>query len=304
MATTTLDERIDRLSTLSAKRVIEPDVDVVGSVGSGQVLPDELLSVRDLGLDLTADQRRRLAAEEVAAVADEGIRFESILTAGFSVQIEEAPDLTAPWVVYALHELGEETRHARLFIRLLSQLQPKAKNPFNVGFNGAIKRRIVKFLITRPPLFYTMVLAGEEIPDLHQKRSSEHPDTDPFIAAVNRYHRQEEARHLSFVRMRLPEVMAAATWRQRAQVRWFAPWIIQAQFNGIFHPGIYSAVGLPGWRTWKQVHASRFAIDLRNEATRPILRELIAAGAVRTGRVPRGWRHLSGVDRIGEALPS
>ena len=50
------------------------------------------------------------------------------------------------------------------------------------------------------------MLAGEEIPDLMQKLASEHPETDPLLAEVNRYHRQEEARHLAFARMRLPEL--------------------------------------------------------------------------------------------------
>jgi hypothetical protein len=302
VATTTVDARIERLSAISVRRVLEPDTEVVGAVGSGQVLPDDLLSVRDLDVDLTVEQRRRLAAEEVGAVTDEGIRFEAILTAGFALQIQAAADLQSPWVTYALHELGEETRHSRLFVRLLSQLQPRASNPFNRGVLGAIKRRVVKSMITRPPLFYTLVLAGEEIPDLHQKWSSEHPDTDPFLAAVNRYHRQEEARHVSFARARLPEVVRAAPRRQRAEVRWLAPLIIQAQLEGLFHPGIYSAVGLPGWRTWWKVHRSPYVVRLRSESTRPILRELLAAGAIPPGRVPRGWRRLAGVDRHGHPV--
>jgi hypothetical protein len=300
MATAPLDERIDRLSTLSAKRVIEPDDEVTGSVGGGQLLADELLSVRDLGLELSPDQRRRLASEEIASITEEGIRFESILAAGFGLQIQAAADLGAPWVTYALHELGEETRHSRLFVRLLGQLEPKAVNPFNRGVLGVIKRHVVRFMITRPPLFYTMVLAGEEIPDLHQKRSSEHPATDQFIAAVNRYHRQEEARHLSFARMRLPDVFRHAPWRQRAQVRWLAPALIQAQLEGLLHPGIYDAIGLPGWRTWWKAHRSPYVVELRQTSTRPILRELLASGGIRPGRVPRGWRRLAGVDRDGE----
>ena len=51
-------------------------------------------------------------------------------------------------------------------------------------------------------LLLVMVLAGEEIPDHLQKLAAEHPDTDPFLAALNRYHRMEEARHLSFARTR------------------------------------------------------------------------------------------------------
>ena len=59
---TTEDERarrtakVERLNTASARRVIDPDVDVLGSVGDGEVLPRHLLSITDLGLDLTDEQ--------------------------------------------------------------------------------------------------------------------------------------------------------------------------------------------------------------------------------------------------------
>ena len=36
-----VDQRIERLSTASLKRIVEPDTDVAGAIGDGQVLPDE-----------------------------------------------------------------------------------------------------------------------------------------------------------------------------------------------------------------------------------------------------------------------
>src|SRR5918993_1327972 len=61
-------------------------------------------------------------------------------------------------------------------------------------------------------------LSREEVPDLLQKRAAEHPDTDPLLAAVNRYHRQEEARHLAFARMHLPELWDRAGKIERWRV--------------------------------------------------------------------------------------
>src|SRR3954468_3722726 len=75
-------DRIERLNTASARRIIEPDADVAGSIGSGQVLPDELLSLAGLGLDLTAEQKVVLAREELASIVEMGIRFECVLMAG------------------------------------------------------------------------------------------------------------------------------------------------------------------------------------------------------------------------------
>ena len=78
----------------------------------------------------------------------------------------------------------------------------------------------------RPAFFCVLVLTGEEIPDLYQKLASEHPDTDPFLREVNRYHRQEEARHLNFARMLLPELCAKATRFERFQIRHLAPLLL------------------------------------------------------------------------------
>jgi hypothetical protein len=130
----TVEQRIERLSTASLNRILEPDVDVPGAVGDGQVLPDELLTVFDLpdvmGV-LTDEQKRTLSREEFASIVETGIRFESVLMAGFSMEIVGKRDLTDPRVTYLLHEMGEETRHSRLFARLLTQIRPNAKNPMD-----------------------------------------------------------------------------------------------------------------------------------------------------------------------------
>ena len=67
--TTLTDSRIERLSGLSRKRLIEPDEAFTGGIGPGQVLPDELLSIAGLDLDLTPEQRATLSREEVASIA-------------------------------------------------------------------------------------------------------------------------------------------------------------------------------------------------------------------------------------------
>ena len=107
------EQRIERLSTASLKRILEPDVDVPGAVGDGQVLPDELLSlfhVPELFAGLTEEQKAVLSREEFASIADTGVRFESVLMAGFSMEILNRSDLADPRVTYLLHEMGEETR--------------------------------------------------------------------------------------------------------------------------------------------------------------------------------------------------
>lgn len=294
--TAIVDETVERLSRVSARRVIEPEVELPGELGEGRLIADALLSVSGIETGLSDEQRARLSREEVAAIAEEGTRFEAILTAGFALQISKAPDLTDPRITYLLHELGEETRHSRLFISLLSHAEPLAVNPFERGVLGWIKHRVVRdVIIGRPALMCVLVLAGEEIPDLIQKRMAEHSGTDPYVREVNRYHRAEEARHLAFARTILPELLAATPRRERLLVRHLAPVIIEIMFDSLVHPGVYRTVGLPAWRTWWAVKRSPARLALRYEATAPVLDAAVAAGAFgRRGRPTKRWRKLVG----------
>jgi hypothetical protein len=299
------DDRVERLSTASIRKVLEPEeMFDWSSLGAGQVLPDELLSVAGLGLDLTPEQKARLSREETASMLGNGLRFEAILTAGFAWQIAGHDDLTDPRVTYMLHEIGEESRHSRAFARLITELGPTAVNPLGGRAGRFVQRKVTNFIARQRALLCVMILAGEEIPDLLQKMAVDHPDTDPLLASVNRYHRQEEARHLAFARMTLPELYAEAGRAERRRIRWVAPILIGGLFQTFVHPGVYRTIGLPGFKTWKAAHASKERKAVEHQATRPILQALLDAGVVRPGRIPLPWRQLCGVDRQGQPLPA
>jgi predicted metal-dependent hydrolase len=294
---TTTETRIERLTAASLRRIIEPEIEVIGSVGVGMVLPKELLSVADLDLELTDEQWTALSREELASILDAGVRFESVLMAGFGLILAWRKDLVDPRVTYVLHEIGEETRHSRLFVRVIEQLSPKAVNPFTRGIYSRIDRFITSRAITHKALFCVLVLTGEEVPDLIQKRSSEHPDTDSYVREVNRYHRMEEARHLAFARALLPEVWNEASVCERFVIRCIGPAIMTGVFDSLIHPGVYRAVGLPGWRTWNKVRKTPARRDLRAESFRPVCDALRTAGAFgRSGRLPRAWRKFGQLD--------
>lgn len=294
--------RIERLNAAAARRVIDPDAEIPGGPGDGQVLPDELLSVAGLDLDLTPDQKAKLSREEIASIATEGVRFEAVLTAGFALEIAGSPRVGDPRVTFLLHEIGEESRHSRLFIRLIEGLQPTAKNPLDKPILRRLMRLGVRNIIRRPALLHTLVLGGEEIPDLMQRLASEHPDTDEFVRAVNKYHRLEEARHLSYARAVLPEVWRKASWHDRYAVRRIAPLVIKGMFETLVHPGVYGSIGLPAFETWKAANRTPQRVALRYEATRPVLDALIDGGAIEADRVPVRWQRLCGVDRRKVAI--
>jgi hypothetical protein len=112
----------------------------------------------------------------------------------------------------------------------------------------------------------------------------------------------EEARHLSFARAVLPEIWADASLAEKVAVRRVAPFVIKGMFETLVHPGVYSAIGLPAWPTWKAVNKTPQRIALRQEALRPVLKALLDAGVFRGGKVTKGWRDLCGVDVSGAPL--
>lgn len=295
--------QLRRLADLSVKRAIEPDTEFAwGTLGAGAVLPDELLSVAGLGLDLDADTRARLSRLEVAAMLAAGIRFEAALNGILSFWMARAPDLADPRFEYMLHEVAEETRHQRAFLRLRAELDADTPNPLDRGPARRVRERMLRLAQRERAFFAVMLLAGEEVPDHLQYLASEHEGTAPLLRAVNRYHRAEEARHLSFARTLLRDATPHTTRRERARIRRLAPFAIRGLFESMVHPGVYRAVGLPGFATWRAAHRSDARVAIRAAATRPILREVVGAGIVDADRVPRAWQRLCRVDRRGRPL--
>ena len=301
MAPTAVAERVQKLNRASQARIVEPDKDLPGRLGEGAVLPADLL-LPTAGLDEGALDDERFVTFSRAALASittAGLEFEAILMAGFGLRIARASDYTDPRITYLLHELGEETRHSRLFARLLDQLGPPPPNPMDNWLVDTVGTVVVNQVIHHPALLYTMVLAGEEIPDLMQKRAADHSGTDPFVREVNRYHRQEEARHLAFARMMLPEVWERASLLDKTYVRFLAPTIIREMYENMIHAGVFGAVGLPALPTWRAARNHPGRVEVRVAATRPVLDALIDAGAIERGKVPTAWRGLCAVDPDG-----
>jgi hypothetical protein len=294
--------RVERLNTASVRHVIEPDLDVVGEFTAPQIIPDELLSTAGLGLELTAEQKQILAREELASMMRLGIALEAVLMSGFAFRLAIADDVIDPRFTYALHEIGEETRHSRLFARVVAQLEPRQHHPINNKGARRLRARVLPFILRRPATLDTLVLGGEEVPDLLQKLVSEHPGCDDYLRRVTLYHRQEEARHLAYARTTVAEHYRATGWSDRFAVRRLVPAMITFMFDMMVQPYVYATIGLPAWPTWRAVRRDPTRIALRRQACRAVLEALLDGGVFGPGEVPRAWRRHCAVDRDGNPL--
>ena len=202
--------------------------------------------------------------------------------------------------------MGEETRHSRLFVRLVDELAPMQRNPLNSRLAARVRSRMLPLLLRRPATLDAFVLVGEEIPDLFQKLMAEHADTDSYVRDISRYHRTEEARHLAFARTTVGEHYRATSWTDRFAVRWVVPAGIVGMFDSMVQPFVYATVGLPPLRTWLRVRRLRERVAMREQCARAVLNALIDGRVLKRGRVPGLWRRVAAVDRHGRpaARPS
>ncbi len=303
MGTDTIAGRIERLSTAAANRVIDPDTDLPGAIGPGQIVPDELLSVHGLGLDLTPEQRATLSREEVAAMLRSGIAFEAVLNAGFSMQIASSAAPTDPRITFLLHEIGEETRHQRMFQRVLRQLDPQAE-PTELGwFERTLERVGPHLIVALPALLHTLVArrrgdprpppeAGLRAPRHRPvpRRGQPVPPLGGGAAPLVRPGRLPRG----VGRRRLDRPAGRASGRPLGHRR-AVPLPRPARCvrgGGPSRPGDLGGCPAGGPR-----------VALRHEATRPVLRVLLDAGVFGRGGVSAAWQQLCGVDAVGRGLP-
>ena len=90
-----------KLNTASVRRVIEPEEAFAWEkLGDGQLIPDALLSIDPDEHGLTPEQRATLSREEVASLLESGVRFETVLIAGFALELAERRDLVDARITY------------------------------------------------------------------------------------------------------------------------------------------------------------------------------------------------------------
>lgn len=293
--------RVQRLVDASGKRERGIEDLLEGRLGDGSLIPRDLLSVHGLGLDLSPAQERTLGREESASILQLGVSFEAALCVGFAHQALTSPLAHQSTVEaeFAQVQIGEETRHTRVFIELLRQIDPMARSPFDRAMVRLFRGWFAVWMARRPLFFQILVLGGEEIPDLMQRLVSEHPQSDPHLAAVASYHRAEEARHMSFARLSIGPLARTTSAADRYAARHLAPLALQVLWDGLVHPGVYRAAGLDPWATWRAVRLDPARVALRHEATRTVLRTVLDSDLFGRRGVPRGWRRLCGVGRDG-----
>ena len=255
--------------------------------GRAGVLPRDLL-VATAGLDegaLDDEQFATFSRLALAAITQAGLQFEAFLMAGFGLEIARADDYTDPRITYLLHEVGEGPATPGCSSGCSSSSARPPATPWTTGWwrpwAGGWSTRSSSGRRCCSPWCWP----ARRSPTCCRSGRPTTPGTDPFVREVNRYHRQEEARHLAFARMLLPEVWHGPAGRPVAGVA-RGPVLIREMYENMIHAGVFAAVGLPGVPHLAGGPHHPGGSRSAPPPPRPVLDALIDAGAIERARSP------------------
>ena len=242
--TLTADPVPTRLLKSSARQSYDPAVDIDWDApladGLWFMQPERLsLYGTPLWETLDEEQRRELSRHEVASIASVGLWFELILMQMMVRELYDQDPRTER-TQYALTEIGDECRHSVMFGRAIERLGVPSYGP------GPQVHRLGRGFKTLAggASGYASILVAEEILDRWQRELMKDERVQPLIRMVSRIHVLEEARHMSFAREQIENLVPTLSWRSLAWHRSITANTALFVARSLVNPQVYAAVGL------------------------------------------------------------
>lgn len=231
-----------RLSRASVQRRWEAYRDIAWDHPTSAIHDDdpswELPSWDPLGAsEWYRDQAPALRAEiglfRVAALLKTGIEFEAILGQGLLRYAASLPN-GDPAFRYIQHEVAEEAQHSMMFQEFIDR---SGQDPPGSSERVQVRYRMFSDLGRRSVAgLFLAVLIGEEAFDHIQRRLTSRGQGHPLLRRIVQIHVAEEARHLSFARGFLRDLMPRLSERDAQLVRYVAPSMLSGMTTHVFGP--------------------------------------------------------------------
>lgn len=248
------------------------------------------LGASDWYRDQAPEQRSLLGLYRVAAFLKIGIEFETVLAHGL---LNFASTLANgnPAFRYVYHEISEEAQHSLMFQELINRSgMDVPSSPETVG------KLYDQMAQAEPAMLFLAALAGEEVFDHWQRRILADAAAPPLLMTIARIHIAEEARHLSFARALLHDVVPTLDERQGRLLRYRAPFAVDWMAGHVFGPGPVLSHLVDGWGMPGEVRESiatgPAADDLRRRSVARLVRFCHDVGIV-DDRLSDNWASLS-----------
>lgn len=224
--------------------------------------------------ELSDEQRWRLALLEAANFFSLNINGERELMSGLSLRLYKGRPASISH--YLQHFLEEENAHTAVFARFCLDYGGGIFPDRQVQFPRELARGEEEFL------FFTRVLIFEEVAHFYNKAIANDSDVWPLARGINRYHAEDEGRHIAFGRLQVEELWErfAAQWSadERKRIAGYLARYTATALRSYVNPDVYRAAGLPpGVR--QQILESPHWISLAGRSTARITRWLGKIGA-------------------------
>src|SRR3954468_23659835 len=204
-------------------------------------LPPELLPLYGTAAWESMSESAQIAysRHETAALCGAGIWFENVLMQVVLRHLADLP-VTDPAHRYLLVEVADECRHSMMFGEYIRRAGTPAYRPtLSPHFlsDDAPGARAVSYLL---------ILAVEELLDFMNRATMRDERVHPTSRAMARLHVLEEARHVSFAKTYLAELLPMMSDEERTVVAEAAPVLVEVVADLSVDPGVYDHLGIDG----------------------------------------------------------
>jgi len=204
-------------------------------------LPPELLPLYGTTAwdDMDDVARVGYSRHETAALCGAGIWFENVLMQVVLRHLADLP-VTDPAHRFLLVEVADECRHSMMFGEYIRRAGTPAYRPtLSPHFlsDDAPGARAVSYLL---------ILAVEELLDYMNRATMRDERVHPTSRAIARLHVLEEARHVSFAKTYLAELLPTLSEADRTAVADAAPVLVEVVADLSVDPAVYEHLGIEG----------------------------------------------------------
>lgn len=191
------------------------------------------LGASDWYRDQSASRRSELGLYRVGYLLKVGIEFEAVLKRGLLRFASKLPN-GHPAFRYVYHEITEEAQHSMMFQEMINHC--KLDMPSSPKYVQDAYEKVIDFVDDSPALFFLAAMTGEEAFDHVQRMMLSEASVHPLMRRINQIHITEEARHLSFARGFLRDVIPRLKSHELRFVRYQAPLLIHWLTTHLFGP--------------------------------------------------------------------
>ncbi len=238
-------------------------------------MSEALLPIAGLAVyrELSDERRWRLALLEATNFFSLNINGERELMSGLSLRLYKGRPASIS--NYLQHFLDEENAHTAVFARFCLDYGGGIFPDRQVQLPREFARGEEEFL------FFARVLIFEEVAHFYNKAIANDPDVWPLAREINRYHAEDEGRHIAFGRLQVEELWErfAAQWSadERKRIGGYLTRYTTTVLRSYVNPDVYRAAGLaPAVR--QQILESPHWISLAERSTARITRWLEKIG--------------------------